>query len=368
MMNCFGRTIKAALMTGCFATSSLAQDGPPPDLSPGMLTLGNLNNAGLLYPAFSNDIYGTIQTRFGESRSALAAAAAPGGPQTGFTDGSLTYALPFLVLKELPSASGAAFLRFSGSFAHVDPDDNLQNVPGDSRRSDIQYLRAPNPDLMYGFGVFYEESDFSETLGNSSAKRHGAGIRGDLMAKLSDRWGFVGRMEYSWGDLSLDVPIAPGVLLEQDQGDDRFYAQGELVGTYGKADFPSLPDNWLLHPTVGFAYQRNSIETVRNSLGATVSGIAGDSEEYGLVWARLRLESFDPRPGTFSPNASIGLEYEFANDLDALVDEDTYATFTIGGGYQVSPSVRIEFDYTRHQGLSGNRSNDTLAIATNFFF
>ena len=368
MKNCFGRTLSAALMTGWMAAPALAQDGPPPDLPVSVLTLGNLNTGGLLYPAFSNDTYGTIQTRFGESRSALAAAAAPGGPQTGFKDGSTAYVLPFQVLQDVSSPAGVAFLRYSGSFARVDPDDNLQTVPGDTFRTDVQYFRAPTPDLMYGFGVFYETADFSETLGNSTVRREGAGVRGDLMARLSDQWGFVGRMEYSWGDVSLNAPIAPGVTLEQDQGDDRFYVQAELVGTYGAADVPSLPGNWLLHPTVGVAYQRNAIETVQNSLGGTVSGVAGDTEEYGLIWARMRMESFDPRPGTFSPNGAIGFEYEFANDLDALVDEDTYAVVTIGGGYQVSPSVRIELDYTRHQGLSGNRSNDSFAIATNFSF
>ncbi|RYH02647.1 hypothetical protein EU805_08465 [Salipiger sp. IMCC34102] len=373
MKHCLGRPMAAALLATALAGPVLAQTadpmaGPPPNLSPGLLTLGNLNTAGLLYPAFSNDIYATIQTRIGESRSALSASLAPGGPQEGFRDGSLTYVLPVSVLKELPAATGASFLRFSGAYANVDPDDNLQTVPGDALRADVQYFRAPSPDLMYGIGVFYNDADFSETLGRSVVNREAFGVRGDVMAKISDRLGFVGRLEYSLGDQSLSVPLAPGVTLEQEQDDDRLYVQAELVGTYGPEDVPSLPATWVLHPTVGLAYQRNFIEEVQNSLGATVSGILGDEEDYGLAYARLRMESFDPRPGTLSPNGAIGFEYEFANDLNGLVDEDTYAVISVGFGYQMSPVARLEVDYTRHQGLSGNRSSDTLALATNFTF
>ncbi|CUH82184.1 hypothetical protein [Tropicibacter naphthalenivorans] len=150
------------------------------------------------------------------------------------------------------------------------------------------------------------------------------------------------------------------------QGDDRFYFQTELVGTYTAEQMPGL-GAWVFHPVLGMNFQRNFIEATADSFGVVSSGVVGDTEDYGTIWAVANFEKEVP-PGAWSPSFKIGLEHEYANDLDAYVQEQNYAIVGLGLSRMDQRGNRIDLSYTRHHGLTGKRHNQALvaAVTVNF--
>ncbi len=342
----------AALAMGFGAAGAGAQEGPPPPgaLPPGVMAQINLGQAGLLGAYYSNEQWGTTQGRVGLSRSTVGIAGG-GGPVTGYEDASTDAVLSFNGLRALPD--GKSYLRFGATLAMPDGAENQVEQDATNPSVIVQYMTFPNPDTMLAFGAFAERFDVEESgVLPSTVVRDGYGLRADLLRKLSDSWGLAARAEYSWGETELNIPAIP---LEQTQGDDRFYAQAELIGTLPGA----APEGWVLRPVVGANFQRNFWE---------ISGPSGATEEdYGMVWAGLGIEQQVP-PGTWGFNASLGLEHEYVNDLDTYVDEPTYAAASVGAALQLPSGNRITLGYTRHQGLNGNRWSQTLlaAMSVNF--
>ena len=111
----------------------------------------------------------------------------------------------------------------------------------------------------------------------------------DALHRLSDTWGVAARAEYGWGTSEFSVPIAPGLKLRHDQGDDRAYAQVDLVGAYTSRHWDAIPERWALHPNIGAQFQRSFIEATADSFGAVSSGVLGDTEDYAAGWLRRKL-------------------------------------------------------------------------------
>lgn len=355
----------AAALAVSAATPLWAQQGPgaggPP---PGVMGQINLGKAGLLGSFYSNDAFGTAQYRIGQDRSTIGAATAPGGATTGYTDGASNLIVPLNALKLLPD--GKSYLRFGLELNRADGAQRMIELNGDIARLDVQYLTFPNPDTMYGIGVFYNKSSL-DIVGSGTIDNKGFGVRADVVRKLNSNWGVAARAEYAWGESDLKLAAGPGVTLRHVQGDDRFYMQAELVGTYTKEQMGVLPDGWVFHPTFGFNYQHNRIEATADSFGAVSSGVIGDTENYGTIWAVAQLEKAVP-PGSWSPSFRVGLEHEYVNDLNRFVDEPTYAILGAGLSYQSQRGHRIDIAYSRHQGLNGKRWNQALVAAFTMSF
>jgi hypothetical protein len=321
----------------------------------------NLGRAGLLGSFASNEQWATTQGRIGQSRSTIGAATAPGGATTGYKDGGTSIVLPTSALKALPG--GKSYLRFGATVAAPNGVDNQVEVDGTNPSASLQYMTFPNPDTMLSFGVFAERTDV-DIVGSSTVLRDGYGLRADLLHKFSDNWGVAARAEYSWGETELKIPA---IGYSHKQGDDRFYTQVELIGTYDSSEIAMVPQGWALRPILGANFQRNSIEATADSFGATSSGVVGDTEDYGMLWASLGLQQ-QTAPGQWALNASLGLEHEYVNDLDAYVDESTYVVGSIGASMLTRSGNRIVVGFTRHQGLNGNRWNQTLLASYNISF
>ncbi|WP_297768922.1 hypothetical protein [uncultured Roseovarius sp.] len=73
-------------------------------------------------------------------------------------------------------------------------------------------------------------------------------------------------------------------------------------------------------------------------------------------------------PGKWAFNAWLGLEHEYVNDLDALVDEDTYVAGQIGTIFTAKSGQQLVLNYTRHQGVNGNRWNQMFLATLNIPF
>ncbi|WP_297768920.1 hypothetical protein [uncultured Roseovarius sp.] len=235
------------------AGAAMAQDGPPeagpppgmPPLPPGLLAQINLGRAGLLASFYSHEQWGTTQGRIGQSRSTIAAASAPGGPTSGFEDGSTDPVVSLSVQKALPD--GKSYLCVKGTLALPNGRVNLIEQDGDNPSLFINYMTFPNPDTMLSFGVFTEQLDIDEA-GSGSEVRDGYGIRADVLRKFNDNWVALARAEYSWGESDIRVPA---IGFRHVQDDDRFYAQAELIGTFDRDHIAALPEGWVLRPVLG---------------------------------------------------------------------------------------------------------------------
>lgn len=347
------------------AGAALAQDGPPPgmpQLPPGVLAQINLGKAGLLGSFYSNEQWGTTQGRIGQSRFTIGTATAPFASTTGYKDGSTDLVLPLSALKALPD--GKSYLRFGVMYVKPNGARNQVEVDGNNPSVSVQYMTFPNPNTMLSLGVFAEHTDVRDVVSGAMAPRDGYGIRADLLHKFNDNWGISVRGEYSWGETDLQIPA---IGYQHVQGDDRFYTQVELIGSYDSSSFSAVPQGWSLHPTFGINFQRNFLEATADSFGAVSSGLVGDTEDYGMVWASLGLEQM-VAPGQWGFNASLGVEHEYVNDLDAFVDESTYIVGSVGASMRTRSGQQVVVGYTRHQGVNGNRWNQTLLASLNFSF
>jgi hypothetical protein len=376
----------------CAVTSANATDKPKSDApaqqegiqpTPGMITVGTLGRYGLMAPLFSDDLEGLQSARIGASRTNVnfGKSLPSGTPQPRYRDMDWAFIAPVALMKELPSwGGGANFLRFSYS-GTIGDGSHREALENDGRISSAKamFLHAPDPKTIYGIGVTYEDSNIdihlnADTLGSQAkSKRKAWGATALYGNEFSYHWGVVAKGEYQWGttNLYLNQFTSPGVSIpinNLDQGDDRLYFETQLVGTY-EDDNPWIPKGWVAHPVVGATFQRNFIKEVTNSLGTRVSGAVGKAENYGMFLAKLDIEkAATPSPDwQFLPRASIGLQHEYVNDLDAYLRERTYASMSVGIGIMKS-GQRFDIQYTRYQGLTGKRTQQALAAVASISF
>lgn len=338
----------------CQVAHAAEEAGPPP----GVLAQINLGKAGLLWSLYSDDQYGTVQTRIGEARSSYAAVNA-GGPTSGYEDSSNTLIMPLKAAWALPDGKSYLRLRLKTTFA--DATSNQVENDGNTGLILATYQRFMSVSSMFSIGAFVENSDY-EIVGTGDTTRDAYGLRLDAIHQLNDHWGMIGRARYSMGESDLKVPIAPGLTLRRNQSDDRFYTQGEIIGQYRKADMGWIPDGWALHPIIGGQYQRNFIEEVTDNLGNTVSGVDGDTEEYGTAWLKAQFQKEVP-PGQWAPNFTLGIEQEWVNSLDEHVDEPTFGFAEIGLSKMWKNGNRLDLVYGRHQGLNDTRWSQSLVAS-----
>lgn len=320
------------------------------------IALSNLGQADLLRSYFDSDQFGSVQWRVGQARVTIGAAESSALPKSHYKDGTTDSVIPLNFLFGLPDEQSAIRLGVRGTFSNG--AGYPVELDGSTGRVDLQYLRFPNPDTMWALGGFYEYTHLG-IEGSGSITRPAGGIRADFLEAFSDHWGIAARAEYSWGETDLKINVGPGLVMEHKQGDDHLYTQAELIGQYRSEDFAIIPEDWVLHPVLGIQFQRSFLESTANSFGVVSSGVVGSTENYGTVWAHMRLEKEVP-PGGWSPNMLLGIEQEFVNDVDGVVDDPTYAVF--GGGISTTfgRGNRFEISYTRHQGLEGRRWNQGI--------
>jgi hypothetical protein len=316
----------------------------------------NLGQAGLMSSFSSGDTFGGVQWRIGQARTTIGKAKSSSS-SAEYKDGTSDAVIPLTVQHALSDGKSLVRLNVTGTLSNG--GDNEVQLEGDIGRVDAQYIRFLDVNTMLSFGVFGESTDL-DIVDAGTIKRHGAGLRFDMLSKFSDHWGAALRTEYSWGEQELKVAAGPFIRTHKP-GDDHFYLQSELVGTYHNNDFSQIPEGWALHPVLGMQFQRNFLEKTADSFGVVSSGEVGDTENYGTVWGHFRFEK-ETSPGSWTPNMVIGMEQEYVNDLDEYVDEPTYAVF--GGGVSIMERSgnRYELSYLRHQGLKGNRSNEAVVL------
>jgi hypothetical protein len=361
----------AAMVVASTTSMASAQDGsmPPMEAMPPQVQLAfNLGSAGLLEKMNSYATYNTTQGRIGLSRTQIEFSHAS-GITSGFEDSSNVAVLPFDVMYTLPNSNGQSFLRFGGFLNDISGESgNLTQVDSAGRRIDVQYMHAPNIDTLWGVGLFYESTSVDLVHNGGTIDREGWGIRADYVQKFNPHWGIAARADLNFGNTDTTVPIAPNVNYELDQDDTRLYLQGALVGTYTTQDMGWIPNGWVFHPTLTAVFQRTEFDSATNSFGGTATGTVGDSDDYGWIGASARFASMDFRPGKLAPYVEVGLQHEYVNDLDLVMDEPTYLNTVIGASVNLGHGARLDIEYGRNDGLNGKRDDQALTVHIGYLF
>ncbi|MGQ7246331.1 hypothetical protein ACUN9Y_03215 [Halomonas sp. V046] len=381
MIKIFAVTGVCALFTA-ICPHALAQDTsslrslPHPGPSVGARSLINLGNAGLLQPFFSNQKFGAAQARMGSARFAYGAHSSD--PQkVDFREDSNILITPVNLMLELPSSVGASYLRINGARTASDSSPHSLELEGELYHGEIEFLHLPNENVMWGVGVVANNFESEDQISGTEVIRDSLGLRVDYLHKFSDHWGMAARGLYVWGETEnrvYDIPTRYGTSeLRKKQGDDRYYLQADVVGSWFGNDTSWLPQGTLAHPRIGALYHHSSLSPTSPQLGnielPKETGVNGADEEFGLAWAHFRLQKApQPTPGLqWLPSATLGVEYEYENALDELNNEDTYAV--LGAGITATMQGHGVFlDYKRYQGLQGDRENNVLVAGVTLSF
>lgn len=365
----FTTATSAALLMS--ATMTIAQEnpqggppsggpgGPPP---PGIVGTINMARAGMLAPYFSDAQFGIQQGRLGASRVRVGQVLSMNVAPDGIEEEGRSVVFGLMASRLLSNKK--SFVSISVPYAVVDEAPNEISAEAQYPAFRVAYQNFQDPSTMIGASLTYVDFDVRTFRPDGArigrVKRPSLDFRLDYLKKFSDTWGFVGRATYTKGESTTYI-FGPG--LEQTQSDERFYIQADLVGNYRSNDLSFVPDGWVLHPGVGASFLRSKLETTMNNFGISRSGLFGDTEDSGSVWAVADLVK-EVRPGGgWSPNLKFGVEHVYKDDLNNFIDEKTYVIGGVGASTTSKSGNRFQVGYERRQGLNGNRSQNTLVIA-----
>lgn len=373
------RIASMLVFAGLMASAGLAladeqQGGFTPTL--GMVTMMTLGQSGILGSMFSNEIYGSVQSKTGLSRATIGyiedSLVGQGVPEQywpKFKDRGTTFVVPMSFIKELPSGSGANFLRLNLEPTWADGRDHLPvQSKGGSRRAELQFLHAPIPTRILGVGLLYERSYYDigfnqdplNTVGRS--ERDAWGLQLQYAEAYSPSWALASRIEYQKG--KSDYTVSNSFFRQHNRFDeDRLYMQAELIGTFTAQEIGFLPDSWLFRPILGANFQQSMLGD------ASVSVVNKKHENYGAVWALARFEKRQG-PGAnwqFMPTFSVGLEREYVNDLNVRLKDANYGLATVGFGVARGP-FRLDMEYKLRRGLDDKRSENVISATMSLLF
>ncbi len=365
----------AALMmcaSAAFAQDNQPPGGPPPGgpggpPPPAILGTINMARAGMLAPHFSDAQFGIQQGRLGASRVRIGQVLSGNVSPDGIKEEGRSLILGVGAATILPNKQST--LSFSLPVAIVDEAPNDISAEAAYPAFRIAYQNFVNPDTMIGASLTYVDFEVRTFRPNGDrigrVRRESLDFRLDYLKKFSDHWGFVGRATYSVGDTNTFI-FGPG--LDQTQKEERFYLQADLVGNFRKEDMSSIPEGWVLHPGVGISFLRAKLEETENNFGISRSGLFGDTEESGSIWAVADLVKEVPPGGGWAPSFKFGIEHVYKDDLDNFIDEDTYIIGGIGASITNKSGNRFQAGFETRQGVNGNRSQNTVVVAYGFTF
>ncbi len=338
---------------------SAGPGGPPP---PAVLATINMARAGMLTSYFSDAQFGIQQGRLGASRVRIGQVRAGNVSPEGIKEEGRSMILGLGASTVLPN--GKSTLSLSLPVAVVDEAPNQISAEGSYPAFRASYQNFINPTTMIGGSVTYVDFEVRTYRPNGArvgrVQRESLDFRVDFLKKLSDHWGFVSRATYTVGDTTTTI-FGPG--LEQTQKEERYYLQADLVGNFRNQDLSMVPEGWVLHPGVGLSYLRAQLEETQNNFGIRRSGVYGDIEASGSVWAVADLVK-EVRPGAgWSPSFKLGLEHVYKDDLSNYIDEKTYILGGIGASFTTKTGNRFQAGFETRQGVKGNRSQNTLVVA-----
>ena len=317
--------------------------GPPP----AVVTQRNLGQSGILTSFYSGREYGLLRARGGEDNARVGTAGAS-GIEDGYEHEAKGLIVTFTGRKLL--SGGASYLTFGAGINNKYEAPNQTDFDTSIPSVSVGYQNFANPNAAYAAQLIYAER--STDGGVVTSDRDTVELRLDYARKLSDSWGVTGRFHGTAGDLIVTTP--GGTTTEPET---TAYTQLELVGNFGGNGAGFVPEGWKLHPYLGVSFDTNTVETS-----------AGDeTNDTGAVWAKGTLVK-SARPGTWSPNVTLGIEHVYLRDKGDFIDEDTFVALGAGASRMDKMGNVLNFVVETRQGVNGNRSNTAFVTTYTYNF
>jgi hypothetical protein len=162
-------------------------------------------------------------------------------------------------------------------------------------------------------------------------------------------------------------PSGP-IQVTYDQGQRRTYIQAELMGRIGSEEWGWLPASTSLQPVVGVYYLTSRYDEATDNLGSAVNGTFGPSEVLGLVRAGLSGSTVLGSGGKWVPFLQVAYDYEFVNDMDAVLTEPHTLSASVGLTWVLGRTQRLSVSYTRWEGLTHDRTTNDLSLVATLDF
>jgi len=363
----------ASILAACVLLAGLGTGGAASaqqwgDASSGFAKLNRIfGRSGLMTEFSQDDFYGTIMNRQALSGGQYNTAQST-GVASGYQDELHQFSLPISGTFALPD--GQSFIMVKADNDWIDGDRNLSYSDTNALNGRLAYIHMIGEGTLLSFSLL--SSDIDVDLKSSAGHVDGTsyGVRADLLQMFNPRWGYAGRVIYSWNTNKTRIPIpGTGMELTTDQDNGELYTEQAVVGNFGHDQLAVVPQGWTLYPKFRMFYTNTSYETVTDSFGDVVRSPDGSKvNEYGSMGVYARLENNTWKPWHPAPYIELGVEREMLNDLDSYVDDPTIIYSRIGASMPIGTATRVELAYTRNDGTKGDRDTDTglLTISMEF--
>jgi hypothetical protein len=213
-----------------------------------------------------------------------------------------------------------------------------------------------------GLSLAVEESAAELGFIKGHRDADGLGLRFDYGRILDEAWAVSGRLDHVWwdGDGLTHIPSPAGTLVvAQDTEFERSYLTVEVIGRYNVA----LPFRGQLRWRSGIHYLRHNNDRVVNSLGQVVQEPFGDIERLGLLRTGAYYSWRAGDTQQWSPFVELMYDYEFENNMDAIIEDPHTITAKAGLARLIKPGWRAQLDVQRYQGLQGQRARNGVTLA-----
>ncbi len=331
------------------APAPWAGDGAPP--SPNQTLVREFGVIGLTGEMNSDEHFGSLQARLG---AYTALPASDTHPQVSLQN----LVIPAHAVFSLDS-SGHWFVKLGAAGIKNWADDHgsfLETTTTFTSLAQLQY--RPRPGTLIGLGPTYE-TNIIHLAGGGRIVVPGAGVRFDLLQRISPTLGFAAKASWFDGTTTTSIPLAGGLSLHDRAATPRSYLQLGLIGMFQHQDSALVPKGWSLRPAVHLILQRTAVQASTTSLGSLESR---DLQDYGEVLVSTRLQREEFRSAHPAPFVELGGEFQIRNTLPTPISAPSTAYAKAGATMRVGGWGFFDAYYAWRDSLDGTYRSGTAEI------
>ncbi|WP_206241313.1 hypothetical protein [Novosphingobium terrae] len=319
--------------------------------SPNQKLVREFGVIGLTGEMNSDEHFGSLQARLGAYTALPATDTHP--------DVSLqNLVIPAHAVVSLDSA-GHWFVKLGAAAIKNWADDHgsfLETTTTFTSLAQLQY--RPRPGTLIGLGPTYE-TNIVHLAGGGRIVVPGAGLRFDLLQRISPTIGFAAKATWFDGTTTTTIPLGGDLTLHDRASTPRSYLQLGLIGMFQHQDSPLVPKGWSLRPAVHLILQRTAIQTSTTNLG-TVE--AGQHQDYGEVLFSTRLQKEEFRSAHPAPFVELGGEFQIHNTLPTPISAPNTAYAKAGATMRVGGWGFFDAYYAWRDSLDGTYRSGTAEV------
>jgi hypothetical protein len=244
-------------------------------------------------------------------------------------------------------------------------------IDANSDRLDVGYLTNRNYFAngagYFGINLIIEQSKADVKFVNGERSGDAYGLRVQAGEVLSATWAWstsAERIRWS-GDGFIYRPSGTGpILIFQDVEYGRSYVKAEVIGRYALSGL--MGDSGQLRWRSGFHYLETNYEDQLNSLNQPAREPFGPNERLSIVRTGAYLSWRVGSDKKWSPYSEWLYDYEFENNMNAVVDDPHTISAKLGIARLFTGSQRIQIEVQRYQGFNEDRARNGINMTAIF--